>query len=39
VTVIVRSFVGPFDRQIRVIGEATEPAIPYRDHMTLLDVA
>jgi polysaccharide export outer membrane protein len=39
VTVIVRSFVGPFDRQIRVIGEATEPAaIPYRDHMTLLDV-
>ncbi len=39
VTVIVRSFIGPFDRQIRVIGEATEPAaIPYRDHMTLLDV-
>jgi polysaccharide biosynthesis/export protein len=39
VTVIVRSFVGPFDRQIKVIGEATEPAaIPYRDHMTLLDV-
>src|SRR5215469_5856955 len=39
VTVIVRSFVGPFDRQIRVLGEATEPAaIPYRDHMTLLDV-
>jgi polysaccharide biosynthesis/export protein len=39
VTVIVRSFVGPFNRQIRVIGEATEPlAIPYREHMTLLDV-
>jgi polysaccharide export outer membrane protein len=39
VTVIVRSFVGPFDRQIRVIGEATDPvAIPYRDHMTVLDV-
>jgi polysaccharide export outer membrane protein len=39
VTVIVRSFVGPFDRQIKVIGEATDPAaIPYRDHMTLLDV-
>jgi len=39
VTVIVRSFVGPFDRQIRVIGEATDPsAIPYREHMTLLDV-
>jgi polysaccharide export outer membrane protein len=39
VTVIVRSFIGPFSRQIKVIGEATEPAaIPYRDHMTLLDV-
>ena len=39
VTVIVRGFVGPFDKQIRVIGEATEPAaIPYRDHMTVLDV-
>jgi polysaccharide export outer membrane protein len=39
VTVIVRGFIGPFDRQIRVIGEATEPAaIPYRDHMTVLDV-
>lgn len=39
VTVIIRSFVGPFDRQIKVIGEATDPsAIPYRDHMTLLDV-
>lgn len=39
VTVIVRGFVGPYDRQIRVIGEASEPrSIPYRDHMTLLDV-
>jgi polysaccharide export outer membrane protein len=39
VTVIVRSFVGPTDRQIRVIGEAAEPqAIPYRNGMTLLDV-
>ena len=39
VTVIVRSFVGPLNRQIKVIGEATEPeALPYRDHMTLLDV-
>jgi polysaccharide export outer membrane protein len=39
VTVIVRSFIGPSDRQIRVIGEATDPAaIPYREHMTLLDV-
>jgi len=39
VTVIVRSFIGPPDRQIKVIGEATEPAaIPYRDHMSVLDV-
>ena len=39
VTVTVKSFVGPFSRQIRVIGEATDPqAIPYRQHMTLLDV-
>jgi polysaccharide export outer membrane protein len=39
VSVIVSSFVGPLDRQIRVIGEATEPlAIPYRDGITVLDV-
>ena len=39
VTVIVRGFVGPYDRQVKVIGEAAEPrSIPYRDHMTLLDV-
>ncbi len=39
VSVIVSNFVGPLDRQIRVIGEATEPlALPYRDQMTLLDV-
>ena len=39
VTVIVRGFIGPPDRQVRVIGEAVDPiAIPYRDHMTLLDV-
>ena len=38
-TVIVRGFVGPADRQVKVIGEATDPeAIPYRDGMTLLDV-
>ena len=31
VTIIVRSFIGPTDRQVRVIGEATDPqAIPYR---------
>jgi polysaccharide export outer membrane protein len=39
VSVIVRSFNGPLNRQIRVVGEATEPiAIPYRAGMTLLDV-
>lgn len=39
VTVIVRSFIGPPSRQIRVIGEAVDPqAIPYRDNMSLLDV-
>ena len=38
VTVIVSGFVGPLNRQVRVIGEAAEPqAIPYRDHMTVLD--
>lgn len=39
VTVIVNSFVGPLDRQIRVIGEATQPrALPYREGVTVLDV-
>lgn len=39
VTVMVTGFVGPFSRQVRVVGEATRPAaIPYRDNMTLLDV-
>ena len=39
VSVIVGGFVGPLDRQIRVIGEATEPlALPYRDGMSVLDV-
>ncbi len=39
VTVMVHNFQGPADRQVRVIGEATEPqAIPYRENMTVLDV-
>lgn len=39
VTVIVSSFIGPFSEQIRVVGEASNPqAIPYREHMTLLDL-
>ncbi|MDX2222076.1 MAG: XrtA-associated exopolysaccharide export protein, Rfer_0658/Tmz1t_3282 family [Rhodospirillaceae bacterium] len=39
VTVIVSNFVGPFDRQIRVVGEATQPqAVPFRRNMTVLDL-
>lgn len=39
VTIIVRGFVGPLDRQIRVIGEAADPlSLPYREHITVLDV-
>ncbi|WP_086062340.1 XrtA/PEP-CTERM system exopolysaccharide export protein [Muricoccus roseus] len=39
VTVMVRSFVGPSARMVRVIGEAAQPlALPYREGMTLLDV-
>lgn len=39
VTVIVTNFSGPYDQQVRVIGEATKPqALPYRESMTLLDV-
>ena len=39
VTVIVRDFIGPFNQQIRVVGEAAQPAVlPYRANMTVLDV-
>jgi len=39
VTVIATNFIGPFDQQIRVVGEAQQPAaIPYRENMTILDV-
>ncbi len=39
VTVMVTSFVGPYSRQIRVIGEAANPqALPFSDNMSLLDV-
>lgn len=39
VTVMVTGFVGPYSRQIRVIGEAANPqALPYSDNMSLLDV-
>lgn len=39
VTVMVRTFLGPPSRQIRVIGEATQPmSMPYREGLTVLDV-
>jgi len=39
VTIVVTNFVGPFDRQIRVLGAAATPqAIPFRRNMTVLDV-
>ena len=39
VTVIVQQFVGEYERQIRVVGQATAPqALNYRNGMTLLDV-
>ena len=39
VTVIVQSFVGAADQQVRVVGQAVEPkALRYRQDMTVLDV-
>ena len=39
VTVLVTSFQGMYNEQIRIVGEATKPqSIPYRQDMTLLDV-
>ena len=39
VTVVVTSFAGPANEQIRVIGEAAKPSVlPYRKNMTVLDV-
>ena len=39
VSVIMGGFVGPYDQQIRVVGEATNPqAIAYNEHMTALDL-
>ena len=38
VTVIASGFVGPFNEEVRVVGEAATPrAIPYRTDMTVLD--
>lgn len=39
VTVVVSGFQGTYSEQIRIVGEASRPqAVPYRQHMTLLDV-
>lgn len=39
VSVIVNGFVGVPEQQVRVVGEAAEPAsVPYSQHMTLLDL-
>ena len=39
VTVVVTTFAGPANEQIRVIGEAAKPQVlPYRSQMTVLDV-
>jgi polysaccharide export outer membrane protein len=39
VTVYVSGFVGRYQEQIRVIGEATAPkSLPYKEDMTVLDV-
>lgn len=39
VTVMVNGFIGPYNEQIRVVGQASNPmAITYRDQMTLLDL-
>jgi len=38
VTVVVTGFQGPYNQQVRIIGEAAKPAaLPYRTGMTLLD--
>ncbi|HCD55878.1 MAG TPA: sugar ABC transporter substrate-binding protein [Halieaceae bacterium] len=39
VSVIVNGFVGVPEQQVRVVGEAATPSsVPYRQHMTLLDL-
>jgi polysaccharide biosynthesis/export protein len=38
VTIMLGHPVGPFDQQVRIIGEAVTPkALPYRENMTVLD--
>lgn len=39
VSVIMAGFVGPYDQQVRVVGEAANPqAVPYKENMTALDL-
>jgi polysaccharide biosynthesis/export protein len=39
VSVVVTNFVGPYEEQIRVVGEVAKPQVlPYKQKMTLLDV-
>ena len=39
VTVMVTGFSGPYDRQVRVIGQAAEPqALQFREGMSVMDV-
>ncbi len=39
VTVITQQFVGTFNKQVRVVGQAVNPrALSYRENMSLLDV-
>lgn len=39
VTVIVSSFAGPVEEQIRIIGEVNNPtSVPYRRNLTLMDI-
>lgn len=39
VTVMVGGFKGPFNQQVRVVGQATQPqTLPFMDGMTVLDV-
>lgn len=39
VTVTVKEFVGDFTQQVRVVGEASQPAsLPFREGMTVLDL-
>ena len=39
VTVMVNGFVGPYNQQVRVVGQAAQPqSLQYKDQMTLLDL-